>query len=756
MNGITLFQLQNLRVWTNWDYVQRDNKPSTKVPRSKVNVPESWLLYTDAYHVAQSDNCGIGLMFAPAGMLPDDLAHYALCGIDIDAHNSDQNTDANVILNMFKATYAEVSPSGKGYHIILLVDIDHLPKDYKDHYYFKNSVKEVECYIAGLTNRYFTFTNNKVAGHGRVISDQTGVFLNFLRLYMMRTAEDDTPTHPLTDNITTITTGEKEAASSSPLVPSSPPSSLSAPSPAVSSSPALTPEEIQIRLNAMYHAKNGAKAKALFSGDTSGYGSQSEAVQALCNYLAFYFGQYGADAVKSVFDSSALAVGKWAERTDIIYATINKALASVHKYYTPRSSSPLSSAPSPSESEGGKKKLIQFADFLQYCSDRGYDMRFNDVSKSIDFLGFDARESAEHLADNIPAMLKDGLKVMYTGVSTQVISEYILLLATRRKYNPILDLITSTPWDGVNRIVQLFDILGLNGQTKDDLYSQIYIQKWLMQCVCVLYNDIRRPFAPDLVLVLQGRQGLGKTRLLEHLAMLPQYFGGGLCLDPRNKDSVMQVTNKWIVELGEIGSTMRKDIDLVKSYLTMSVDEYRAPYGRAFTRYPRRTSFAGTVNDYEYLIDETGNRRFLTIPLSDTLKIDYEKQIAPFDALQLWAQVWELVKDKDKSACFRLSDSEKEFLIKRNSQHEKMLKGESDVLDALAEQSGADNKLPNATYITKDMTVTEFIQHNDLRFDARQVTKILKKHGYISDKHRVNGVQGRYFKLPYRYFSGNK
>ncbi|MBQ7522324.1 MAG: hypothetical protein IJU14_05530, partial [Clostridia bacterium] len=426
-------------------------------------------------------------------------------------------------------------------------------------------------------------------------------------------------------------------------------------------------------------------------------------------------------------------------------------------YYTPRSASPLSSASSvPSDSAGGgKKKLIQFADFLQYCSDRGYNMRFNDVSKSIDFIGFDSRESVEHLADNIPAMLKDGLKVMYTGVTTQVISEYILLLATRRKYNPILDLITSTPWDGVNRIVQLFDILGLKGQTEDDLYSQIYIQKWLMQCVCVLYNDIRKPFAPDLVLVLQGRQGLGKTRILEHLAMLPQYFGGGLCLDPRNKDSVMQVTNKWIVELGEIGSTMRKDIDLVKSYLTMSVDEYRAPYGRAFTRYPRRTSFAGTVNDYEYLIDETGNRRFLTIPLSDTLRIDYEKQIAPFDALQLWAQVWELVKDKDKSSCFRLSDAEKEYLIKRNTQHEKMLKGEADVLDALAEQSGADDKFPNATYITKEMTVSEFIQHNDIRFDARQVTKILKKHGYIAENHRVNGVKGRYFKLPYRFFSGN-
>lgn len=790
MYGITIDQLKLLPVWTNWDYFQRDNdsKP-TKKPRGKVNDPDTWLYYQDAEQIAHSDNCGIGLMFFPADLLHGFPKNYLLCGIDIDAHRMAQNPDAKVILQMFQATYTEKSPSGNGYHVIFLVNAENVPPNYKQSYYFKNSGVEVECYIAGLTNRYFTFTGNKLPKQTICVTDQTDNFLKFINLYMKRSAEDDTLTQLIPENITTITTGEKagdsllalqsDASESVPLHPADQPQIQTHSEPTLEDTPSqpipenittittgereqaslLSPTNLQNRLNAMFHAKNGAKAKALFSGsfDGLGYSSQSEAVQALCNYLVFYFGDFGADTVKEVFLSSGLASGKWSERTDIIYSTIQKAFNDCHGRYTPRSGSPsapaLTAGGTSSEEDKPKRKVIQFADFLAYVDSHGYDMKFNDITKDIDFYGFDKRESVEHLEENIPTILEDGLKQEYKGVTSQLITRYIFLLATRRKYNPVLDLITHTEWDKHDYIEDIYKMLKLSSDTLDNFYSRIFIQKWLMQCVCVLFNDPLNPFSADLVLVLQGKQGMGKTRFLEHLALSPQYFGGGMCLDPRNKDSIMQITSKWIVELGEIGSTMRKDIDLVKAFISSAVDEFRVPYGRTFTSYPRRTSIAGTVNDAEYLIDETGNRRFLTIPLDDDLKIDYETQIAPFNALQLWAQVYNLVRTKNKASCFRLSRQQEEYLIKRNKNHEKLLKGEADVLDALAEQSGANGKKQNCTYTEREMTVTEFIQHNDLRYDARQVTKILKKHGYIPENHRVNGIKGRYFKLPYVIYS---
>lgn len=269
-----------------------------------------------------------------------------------------------------------------------------------------------------------------------------------------------------------------------------------------------------------------------------------------------------------------------------------------------------------------------------------------------------------------------------------------------------------------------------------------------MQTGCALFNVIECPFSLDIILVFNGRQGIGKTRFFEKLALKSQFFGEGICLDPRDKDSVMQATSKWISELGEIGSTMRKDMDSVKAFLTKSTDEYRTPYGKASLHYPRMTSFVGTVNDEEFLIDQTGNRRFVTIPLPSDLVIDYETQIKQFDALQLWAQVYELIKDKDKSSCFRLTEDEKRQLEKRNSSFVKPMKSECEVLDILEEQ-----QIQEQGYICtfKEMTVTEFIRIHNLKYDARTVGQVLKKYGYKSKVKKENGKSTRVINLPYKY-----
>lgn len=242
-------------------------------------------------------------------------------------------------------------------------------------------------------------------------------------------------------------------------------------------------------------------------------------------------------------------------------------------------------------------------------------------------------------------------------------------------------------------------------------------------------------------------QGCGLIAMADLALYLARYFGEGISLDPRDKDSVMQATSKWISELGEIGSTMRKDMDSVKAFLTKSTDEYRTPYGRASLHYPRMTSFVGTVNDEQFLIDQTGNRRFMTIPLAPDLVIDYNTQIKPFDALQLWSQIYNIVKDADKSSCFRLAEDEKRYLEKRNSAFVKPMKGEYEVLDILEEQ-----QTPEQDYICtfRDMTVTEFIKIHNLKYDVRTVGHILKKYGYESKKKKINGTVSRVLTFPYK------
>ena len=399
-----------------------------------------------------------------------------------------------------------------------------------------------------------------------------------------------------------------------------------------------------------------------------------------------------------------------------------------------------------------KKEMIDYKLFSEFIEKQGYSVRYNQITHNFEFFGFDKGESAEHLAENVPTILRDKLKKLYNHVTRQDITDYITQYATRHKYNPILSAIQSVKWDGKNRVSEIYDIFKIPADTEEGKYSRIFIQKWLMQCVCGLFNNIENPFSLDIILVFQGKQGIGKTRFFEMLALNSKFFGEGICLDPRDKDSIIQATSKWISELGELGSTMKKDMDSVKAFLTKSTDEYRTPYGKASLHYPRMTSFVGTVNDEQFLIDQTGNRRFATVPLSLDLVIDYESQIKPFNALQLWSQIYEMVKYKDKSSCFRLTEDEKCYLEKRNSAFVKPMKAEYEVLDILDEQQTEEQG-----YICtmKDMTVTEFIRIHSLKYDTATVGKVLSKHGYKSQHKRINGKISRVLTLPYKKWNGN-
>jgi predicted P-loop ATPase len=133
--------------------------------------------------------------------------------------------------------------------------------------------------------------------------------------------------------------------------------------------------------------------------------------------------------------------------------------------------------------------------------------------------------------------------------------------------------------------------------------------------MCLLcLNDYKNPFGADGVLTLNGRQGYGKTALARKLGISPQLFKAGLALDPKDKDSVLKATSCFIGELGEVETTMKRDIPLLKAFITDSVDEVRPPYGRTTEAHIRRTSYIATCNSPDFLLDTTGNRRFWTIP----------------------------------------------------------------------------------------------------------------------------------------------
>jgi len=407
---------------------------------------------------------------------------------------------------------------------------------------------------------------------------------------------------------------------------------------------------------------------------------------------------------------------------------------------------------------------LTIANLKHYMKQKGYTVKYDIIKHELTYTGFKG-QSKEHLAENAPALMSDELQFHLKKGSTGNVAEKLLIIGTEdeNKVNPILERIQNTAWDGIDRIAEIYDIFGID---ESDTLSRTLIKKWLMQCICGLFNNFENPFSLDIVLVFQGGQGIGKTRFFEHIALNQKYFNGGACIDPRDKDSVMQATSAWICELGELGSTMKKDMDSVKAFFTKSMDEYRAPYGRTTLKYPRITSFVGTVNDEQFLIDQTGNRRFATVSIRPDIEIDYDTQVAPFNALQLWAQIYSIVQsDIDSGAtlsgCFRLTNDEKKALDIRNSSFTKPMKGELEVLDILT--SLILEKTDNKYGVEKRwMTTTEFRDsHISLaRYTTVQIGKILEKYGYPLQIRKITKADGtkitaRLRFLPVKFYVGN-
>ena len=267
---------------------------------------------------------------------------------------------------------------------------------------------------------------------------------------------------------------------------------------------------------------------------------------------------------------------------------------------------------------------------------------------------------------------------------------------------------------------------------------------------------MKKPFSLDIVLVFKGKQGTGKTRLLEALTLDSRYFGDGVVLDVRNKDDIMQSLSKWICELGEISSTFKKDIDSLKAFISKSVDEFRVPYGKTAVQYPRMTSFCGTVNEDEFLIDRTGNRRFAVIPLQEDLYIDYD-DIKNFDFLQLWAEINKCIENmvkngKSYSEIFRLNRSEIQELERRNGVFIKPVPAQKEIEDII--QMG-DSYNGNYAIEWQYMTVAEFANHwNEYlkRYSVQQVGIALKALGIDTEIVKINGDKKRLKKLPIRNF----
>jgi predicted P-loop ATPase len=154
-------------------------------------------------------------------------------------------------------------------------------------------------------------------------------------------------------------------------------------------------------------------------------------------------------------------------------------------------------------------------------------------------------------------------------------------------------------------------------------------RKWLVACVA---RAMKPGCKVDTILVLEGKQGIGKSSALAALAG-DAYFSDAL-IDFGTKDACQIIQGVWIQELPELDAIVRGGTSQAKGFITRPVDRFRKPYGRVAESVPRSVVFCGTVNHGGYLKDPTGNRRFWMVRCEGALDVEGIRR----ERDQLWAE----------------------------------------------------------------------------------------------------------------------
>ncbi|HEX7936753.1 MAG TPA: virulence-associated E family protein [Paraburkholderia sp.] len=213
--------------------------------------------------------------------------------------------------------------------------------------------------------------------------------------------------------------------------------------------------------------------------------------------------------------------------------------------------------------------------------------------------------------------------------TTEAISKVVHAHAEMHRVHPLRDWLDSLEWDGEKRIdTWLTRYCG----AADTPFNREVGRRFLLSAVA----RIQQPGCKaDHMLVLEGPQGIGKSRTIRTLAGDDYYSDATPDLDDARQTGET-VNGIWMLEASEITGLRKHEADAVKAFLSRCEDTYRPAYGRESLVVSRQFVVAGTCNlDTEgtYLRDATGGRRFWPVRVT-ACDIDALTQ----DRAQLWAE----------------------------------------------------------------------------------------------------------------------
>lgn len=360
--------------------------------------------------------------------------------------------------------------------------------------------------------------------------------------------------------------------------------------------------------------------------------------------------------------------------------------------------------------------------------------------------GLPWNREATQWGNNDDANLRIYLEENYGVTGKDKIKDAMVAVVTRHKVHPIREYLDSLQWDGVPRLDRLIiDYVG----AEDNELNRAMTRKHFTAAAARVYNPGCKY---DYCLIIAGAEGIGKSTLFN--VMGGDWFSDSLVTMEGTK-GMEQARNGWVIELPELGSIKRSDVEQVKAYISRQNDMYRPAYGSVMESHPRQCVFCGTTNETYFLKGETGNRRFWVIEVDAKYrKYNDFRAALQADRNQIWAEAVQRYKEGEE-LCL---PTELELMVKqRQAEHND---DRDDPLPGMV-QAYLDMKLPpdwntwdlnrRRSYIknpdpldeagTETRTkicAAEFLSEvlgrdvgsKDYKYEARKVNKILNEMGW--------------------------
>ena len=250
--------------------------------------------------------------------------------------------------------------------------------------------------------------------------------------------------------------------------------------------------------------------------------------------------------------------------------------------------------------------------------------------------------------DRDDATAREYIEAEYNIYHRQKYQDGFQSFLNSRIYNPCIEQIEREQWDGEKRVKNfLCHILGAEDTAANKESSRL-----------IFAGGINRAYDPgckfDVVIVLIGPQGCGKSTVCMWLALNDTFYVPLKTLDGKTAEE--NIEGAWIVEIEELTglfSSRRRSgtDDAAKAFISATKSVFRHAYAHNVVQTPRRCIFIATTNHYEFLEDQTGNRRWFPVRCNQTAtelyahKAEYQHYIR-----QCWAEMLTAYRNGDPLA----------------------------------------------------------------------------------------------------------